>query len=239
MTMKRYSRLASTEESKNLKKAYIYIALSIIALVFLVFLGIPTLVKFAGFIGTIGRSNKDIEITDTIPPAPPQFDDLPEFTNNEVLNITGTSENGAIISITANSNSSEVVADIEGKFSFTFNLNKGENTIKAVAKDISGNTSVETKEYKIIFDNTDPKLEVNSPKDGDSFYGSGQRQVTIKGTVDELVDLTINNRFVTVKEDKTFLYATTLSEGDNTFEVKAVDRAGNESKISFLVKFSL
>ncbi len=239
MSTKRYSRLASVEEKRNVKNAYKYVTWSIIALVLLIFLGIPTLVRFAGFIGDIAKSDKPVELNDITPPAPPQFDDLPENTNVETLQITGQSENAAIIKIRANNNNSEVVANSEGQFSFTFNLDKGENTIDATATDLGGNQSTQTQTYRIYFDNQDPELTVESPSDGSAFFGSGQRQLTIKGTVDENVDLRINDRFVSLKDDFSFTFATTLSEGENKFEIKATDPAGNESSTSLTVTFSL
>lgn len=239
MSTKRYSRLASVEERKNVKNAYKYIVWSIIALVLLVFLGIPTLVRFAGFIGDIAKSDKPVEVNDITPPAPPQFDEIPEFTNKEILEITGQSENAAIIKIRANNNDSEVVANSEGKFNFTFNLNKGENSIDATATDLSGNQSTQTQTFRISYDNEDPELTVESPADGSSFFGSGQRQLSIKGAVDENADLRINDRFVSLKDDNTFSFATTLSEGENKFEIKATDPAGNESSTSLTVTFSL
>lgn len=239
MRTKRYSRLASVEERKNVKNAYKYIVWSIIALVLLIFLGIPTLVRFAGFIGDIAKSDKPVEVNDITPPAPPQFDEIPEFTNKEILEITGQSENAAIIKIRVNNNDSEVVANSEGKFSFTINLNKGENSIDATATDLSGNQSTQTQTFKISYDNEDPELTVESPADGSSFFGSGQRQLSIKGAVDENVDLRINDRFVSLKDDNTFSFATTLSEGENKFEIKATDPAGNESSTSLTVTFGL
>jgi competence protein ComGC len=238
MTRRNYSRLASVEQKRNIKSAYFYILLSIIAVVLLVFLGIPTLVKFAGFVGTIGKSDKPVDISDTTPPAPPQFEDIPEFTNDENLEITGRSENGATIIIHTNGDTSEVVANSDGEFNFVFNLDKGENTINAKAKDTVGNVSTQTKTYAIYFDNTEPELEVSSPADGTSFYGSGQRQIQVKGTVDEKVNLTINERVVTVKDDGSFSYSTTLNEGTNTFEVKAIDPSSNESSSTFSINFS-
>jgi hypothetical protein len=236
--MNRYSRRASIEEKKNIKNAYFYVVLSIIAIGFLIFLGLPTLVKFAGFLGDLGKSNKPVDITDITPPAPPQFDSMPEYTNNEKLEIAGTSENGAVVTITANGDSSEVVANSDGRFSFLFNLDKGDNTIEAKAKDTAGNESTKTKLIKIIFDNTEPSLENLGPTDGASFYGSGQRQLVIKGNTNEKVNLLINEKVVSVKDDGTFSYATTLSEGVNSFEVKAIDMAGNETKESFTVNFT-
>src|SRR3989339_700170 len=109
--MKRYSRLAFVEERKNIKKAYLYVFLSILALIFLVYLGLPTLIKFAGFIGDIAKSDKPIEISDNTPPAPPQFDEIPEYSKEESIDIKGASENGATISFTANGDTSEVIAN--------------------------------------------------------------------------------------------------------------------------------
>lgn len=237
--MKRYSRLALTEERKNIKNAYFYIILSVIAIVVLIFFGLPLLVKFAGFIGDISKSTKPVEIADTTPPAPPQFGDLPEYTNKESLDVTGKSESGATITIRANNKTTEVVANNDGVFSFTFDLKNGDNTIDAKAKDLSGNESTQTQTYKIVFDNEPPKIELSSPSDGSSFFGSGQRQLSIKGNVTEPVKLTINDRIVALKDDNTFTFTTTLSEGENKFEVKAVDPSGNETSTSLTVNFSL
>ncbi len=239
MTRNRYSRLASVEEKKNIKNAYYYVSLSILAIVLLIFFGIPLIVKFAGFIGDIAKSDKPVELNDITPPAPPHFNNIPEYTNKESLDVTGKSENGAVIIITSNGDESEVVANSEGDFSFTFNLNDGENTIVAKAKDQSSNESTSTKNFTIVFDNTEPKLEITSPSDGASYYGSSQRQLTIKGTVSEKVNLTINERMISLKDDNSFSYTTTLSEGENKYELKAIDPSGNEISTSLTINFSL
>lgn len=237
--MKRYSRLASVEERKNMKKAYFYIFFSIISIVFLIFFGLPLLIKFAGFVGEVAKSDKPVEISDTTPPAPPQFDNIPEYVSSDSLDITGTSESGAVIIFNTNNNTSEVVANNEGKFSLHFNLEKGENTISAIAKDTAGNKSMESKVYRITQDNLDPEITIDSPQDGVNLYGVGQRQLSIKGKVSEKVDLKINDKFVFLKDDNTFNYTTTLNEGENKFEIKATDPAGNENSSSLTVNFSL
>jgi len=239
MTTKRYSRLDSVEEKRNIKKAYYYIFLSVATVLLLIFYGLPALVKFAGFIGDVAKSDKPVEINDITPPAPPQFDQIIEFTNKEVLVITGKSESGATITIRANNNNSEIIANNDGVFSFIFNLNNGDNTIDARSKDISGNESNQTNTYRIYFDNKEPKLDIQSPADGSTYFGNGQRQLSIKGTVDEIVDLTVNGRPVAVKDDNTFSFTTTLNEGENKFEVKAVDPALNETSTTLTVTFSL
>lgn len=237
--MNKYSRRASVEEKKNIKKAYKYVIFSVLAIVFLIFLGLPVLIKFAGFLGDLSKSDKPVDIVDITPPAPPQFDFIPEYTNSSSIEVNGTSEDGAIITITANGSLNEVVADSDGRFSFKFSLKKGENSIEAFAKDTSGNESNKSKLIKVTFDNEEPILENLTPSDGSSYFGSGQRQLVIKGNVNEKVNLLINERVVSVNDDGTFSFATTLSEGINSFEIKALDMAGNETKKSISVNFSL
>lgn len=236
--MKSYSRLSAVEEKKNIKRARNYIILSIIAVIILIVFGLPLLVKFAGFVGDLAKSDKPVEINDITPPAPPHFDEIPDFVNKETLDVNGTSESGATVKIRANNNDYEVVANNEGRFNFLFNLKTGENSIDAVAVDLAGNTSTQTQTYKIIFDNNEPEIEIESPKNGDTFYGSSQKQLTIKGSVNEVAEITINDRFVALKDDNTFVFNTSLNEGSNEFKIKAVDESGNEVETSFSVNFS-
>lgn len=235
---KGYSRLASVEEKKNIKNAYWYVFLSIVAVIFLFFLGLPTLIKFAAFFTEIGKSDKPVDVNDLTPPAPPQFESLPEFTNRNKLEIKGSSEEGATITISFNSGESETLADVDGKFSFDIELNSGENSLQAIAKDRAGNSSQPTNVYKITFDNKAPELTISSPADGSSFFGSGQRQVVLKGTTSDDAEVFINDRFVSVMDDNSFSLATTLSEGSNSFEIKAMDKAGNETKSTLGLNFS-
>lgn len=236
--MKNYSRLNIVEQNRNIKRAKAYIFLSIVTLIVLVIFGIPLLVKFAGFIGDLTKANKPVDIQDITPPAPPHFDDISDFTNNEGLEITGTSEAGATIKIRANNNDYEVIANNEGQFNFMFNLKKGENTIDAIAVDLGGNQSTQTATYTVVFDNEEPELEIESPQDGNTFYGSSQKQVTIKGSSNEKSEITINDRFVSLKDDNTFVYSSTLNEGSNEFKIKVVDEAGNETEKTLTVNFS-
>ncbi len=237
--MTKYSRLASVEEKRNIKRAYFYMILSITAVLFLVFFGLPTLIKFAGFVGRIGKPDSPVDIADTTPPAPPQVENLPEYTNLKTIEIKGKTEEGAIIIIRANNRNEEVVSDANGDFRFEFKLNDGENLIDFMAKDSSNNESQKTETYKIIFDDQKPEITIESPSDGNSFYGQNQRQLAIKGKISEIVDLKINERVVSLKDDLSFIFSTTLSEGENKFEIKAKDMAGNENSTSLTVNFTL
>lgn len=237
--MQRYSRLTTTEHRKNIKKVYLYVFLSITTLVIMIIFGLPLLVRFVGFIGNIKSPDSSLNIADTTPPAPPQFDLIPEHTNNESLEVKGRSESGATILIRANNQQAEVLTDQEGNFTYIFKLKLGENTIDAKAKDSSNNESTQSRTYKIVYDNKAPEITISTPSDNTSYYGNSQRQLVIRGSVNEPdATLLINGRFVSIDSEGNFTFSTTLQEGDNTFDVKATDKAGNESEYSFLVYFA-
>lgn len=233
-----YSRRAKVEEKKNIKKAYLYVFLSVVAVCLVFFLGLPLIIKFAAFFTNLGGSDKPVDSNDITPPAPPQFETYDEYTNKDVVKIEGRSEEGALITLSFNGKETETVANSDGKFSFEVSLNDGENNFYAVAKDTSGNMSQETQINYITFDNKEPELSVDSPSDGDSFYGSGQRQINVKGSVDADSEVYINDRYVTVSDDGSFSYTTTLSEGINEFNIKAVDKAKNEISTTLSVNFT-
>lgn len=232
------SRLAKTEEKSNKKKAYLYIILTVFSLVLLIFYGIPAIVKMASFLTELRSSGEPIGVEDTTPPAPPQMDDLPEATNKSAITISGTAEPGATVIIFLNGEELESLVNNSGEFSYTSGINKGENTVYAIAKDTAGNESQATQEYSIVFDDEDPVLAIDSPEDGAEFYGNKQRQVTIEGTTEEDASITMNDRFVAVESDGAFTFATTLNDGENTFTIKAEDSAGNYTETLLTLYFS-
>lgn len=228
-----------SEEKQNIQKAIKFTFLTIIAVILLFFYGIPILGKFAGFVSDLAKGDKPIVKTDKTPPAPPQIEDLPEFTNQKTIKITGKSEEGAIIKFKLNSKNEEIVANSEGKFSIDFHLNDGKNTIDVMAIDSSGNESQKTETKNVTFDNSEPKLTLGSPSDGSLFFGSRQRQVSIKGSVDDKdTRVTVNDKFVAVEDNGDFQFTTTLNEGVNKFSIKAIDPAGNSSEKDLSLNFT-
>jgi len=194
--------------------------------------------KFATFMSNLGKSDKPIILNDTTPPAPPQISGENEYTNQKSFEVSGNTEAGAIVIITFNSDKEEVISDNAGFFSLKFNLKDGENSFSAQARDQAGNLSQTTKVYTITFDNTPPEIVIESPADGSEYFGSKQAQATIKGHSETGSSLTINDRFISVSDDGAFSYTASLSEGLNTFNIKAIDKAGNEKEKTLTLKFS-
>lgn len=232
-----YSRLASVEEKRNMKKAVAFGILTVLTLVALFFYGIPTLGRFAAFISDFGKSGKTITTNDKTPPAPPNFSPHSDFTNQTKLDLSGSSEAGATVKLNFNGEDVETLADKDGHFTFSLTLNSGENSFTARAVDTAGNVSQPTNSFVIVYDNKPPDLNIDSPADGTQFVGSRQRQVTIQGTTEGGAGLTINDRVVAVDDNGKFQFTTTLTDGENKFNVKATDKAGNTTEKELTLSF--
>lgn len=233
-----YSHRARTEEKKNIRKAFLLTILTVGLVAVILVFGIPLVVKYAGLITDIRKSSTPIEVDDTTPPPPPKIDPLPDFTNQTNIDINGSTEPGATVTISVNRNTTEILANKSGRFSSNVGLNDGDNTIFAYSKDAHGNESSKTENINIVFDNEPPDLSISSPENGSEFFGSRQRQMTISGSTEESSSVSINERFVVVAGDGSFNYTTTLSEGNNEFKIKAEDRAGNSTEQNLTVTFS-
>lgn len=220
-------RFVNFEERKNKRNAALFIFLTIVAIVVLYFLGIPALGKLTTFVSSLRGNNQKIDSSDITPPPPPKFRNFAEFTNQQNLTLSGNTESGATVKLTFNGNPQEVLADGSGQFSFNIILQDGINTFAAITVDQSGNQSQKSDDYQIVFDKKVPELEIISPTDGSSYFGSNQRQVTVGGKTEAGASVTINDRIISVDDEGIFQYTTTLNEGTNTFNIKSTDRAGN------------
>lgn len=236
--MARYSRRATTEEKKNIRKATYFGILTIVALILFFFFGLPAVAKFAAFLTDIRQSSTPVDINDTTPPAPPRIQEPDRYTKEYSVEIKGNTEAGATVLLYPDGKEEELLANKDGEFTYTWSLDDGENKIYAKAKDAAGNESQESDIYYITFDDEDPELEISSPEDGKQFFGSSERQITIQGQTEGGVNLTINNRVVAVDEDGSFTFVTTLGDGENNFNFKAKDAAGNETEKDLKVHFT-
>jgi hypothetical protein len=227
---RQYSRLAKVEEGRQLRTAVKFVILTVGLIAFLGFLGIPLLVKVVE-IATNREAGTSINPEDTTPPAPPRIAGLPEYTKENEIKIEGNTESGATVILHLNQEIKELLADAGGNFSTRMNLDDGENKIFAISIDTNGNESLQSKDFLVTFDNQEPKVEVLQPKQGETLSGSKQKQISVEGTTENGVQMTINGRVVIVSGDGKFNYPTSLNEGENNFNIKATDRAGNMTEL--------
>ena len=80
-------------------------------------------------------------------------------------------------------------------------------------------------------------LTIDSPKNGDRFFDNDS-PITVSGSSEDGVNLTINGRFVLVRADGSFSTQLSLNGGDNKIEAVGRDRAGNETTVSLTVNYT-
>ncbi len=232
MARKTYSRLARRQEKQNLRRAFLYILLAIIILGTTLFLGIPVLIRVAVFFAEIRGSSLPIEQTDVLPPPPPQINLLPEATDNQSIEISGSAEAGATVEIYLNDKKiTAVVSNNDSEFlTEKLRLEEGRNSLYAIAIDKAGNQSSSSQKQYIWFDNQPPELTINSPEDRASFYGDQEKSVTIQGKTESGVSLTLNDRLIIVNDEGDFSTTYSLNQGENQLKFVARDRAGNKTE---------
>ena len=198
-------------------------------MVFIVF-GYRFLSQFFLFISSLKMGNQPALKDDLIPPSPPQLFLPFEATNSAQVKLTGSTEPEITVYVSLNKTSVGIVtANENGDFEQNLQLNEGQNTITAVAIDMSGNKSQPSIPISVDFRSAMPKLEVITPKDGQQFSGTNNR-VEIKGKTDPENRIMINDRVVIVSSGGNFSFTAGLVSGENSFIIRAVDRAGNQKQ---------
>lgn len=233
------SRLGRIQRSKDIRRALVFIVLTLILVFILFFVGIPLLINMAIFLGNLRTSSKLPEKGDIISPSPPQIIVPFEATNSSQLTLRGFSEPGSIVKVyNVGSSLGEVLADNDGSFVIeNLRLTVGRNEFTAMAQDSAGNESQSSSPIVIDYDNSPPALEITNPSDGTIISGINNR-TTIEGKSEENVRLTINGRSVIVGPEGSFNYPCLLNEGENIFTLIAQDKAGNQTKKEIKINYS-
>ncbi|MDP3888790.1 MAG: Ig-like domain-containing protein [bacterium] len=235
-----YSRLARKEEKSNIKKAFFFSVLTIGLLVALFLLGIPFLVKAATFMADLKKSGNPVEQTDTLPPQPPQFNSLSEYSKDQTISISGFAEASSTVEIFLNGSPvGTVITGGDGVFNFSkINLSTDKNELYATATDQTNNKSQPSQKSIIVFDNTPPTLDISSPQDGSSITGERKRKIKITGQTKEASRVMINDRLVIIGAGGNFSSDFNLADGDNQIKVIATDQADNQTEKDIKVTFS-
>jgi len=147
------------------------------------------------------------------------------ITNKKEIFIEGKTEKDAKVLF----ENKEIKINEDGSFKVLVQLNEGDNLFKFTAIDMFQNRKDYT--LKITRDTTPPTLSLNIP----SVYKVTTETFTVSGKTEKDVKLIINNIEVKPREDGTFFKDFPLSLGYNKFEIKAVDLAGNETRLTRVI----
>lgn len=216
-------RLARREEKTIIKRIFVLSFVSLALAVFIFTVGISLLGKFTDLLGLVFKGKQDVAQSVTL--QPPVLDDLPQATNSAKLVVSGFIPSGDAVEIYLDGEK-DGDATVDGsKFEYEdLVLVDGENKISAKA--VNGDdTSDESETVIVVLDKTDPKLEIESPTDGQTI--TGNNRVPVVGKTDKDAQVYANGFLASVDFDGQFEVFVPVSEGESTIEIKAIDSAGN------------
>jgi len=231
------SRLRRVRAKRESQRAVVYLVLAIAIVIALIGWGVPWMARVAGLLIT---EDTGIDELEELVPTPPVFIDVPEATGSANITLEGFAQPGVEVVLVVNgSEEKRVLVDEAGVFEFeSIQIEEGENRIKGYAVSMRGKESEVSKEYAIRIDRTPPELTLSAPPDGEVRRGQEGRVVNFEGLVgEEGVRVTIGERVAIVSTDGSFSLPYQLIEGEQEIEIKAVDRAANESKTKIKLKW--
>ena len=233
------SRLQKIEERKSKRQAILFTFLTLLLIIGVIFLGIPSLIKMVIFLENLHSSGQAVETKDSVPPAPPRLQVLSEATNSASLDLKGFAESGATVKIYRDHEEiQEVVADKEGEFIIdNLKLELGENELQAKATDNSGNESKLSALLTISYDNSPPVLTLTNPANEAEFFDE-DKEILVAGETDPDANVVVNDFFVLVDTEGNFVKKLELQEGENEILVVATDKAGNATQETLIVRYT-
>lgn len=217
---------------------------SIIIIVILVFITInwilPGVINGIGFIRNFNQKLKPTpaSVADNPSLAPPVLSIPFEATNTAQIDISGYTAADTKINLYIDDElrSTEKAGD-DGSFDFSnVTLTLGTNNIYAKAVDDKNRLSLPSKTFSVIYNNQKPNLTVDLPQDN-QFINGGDKKVQVSGKTDPGDEILINGNQVVVNSDGSFSTTIDLSDGDNTVDIRAFDKATNSTEIQRKVTY--
>jgi hypothetical protein len=224
-----------SEDKKLYKRIAIILGVTVVIIVVLWFWGI----SFVQIVGSLDLKNDSGNTSNgiSIPLQKPTLSDLPEFTNKDTISVSGNTSPNVQVSLFINgSQSNQATSDTNGNFTFSdVKLKQGLNLIKVSAKDKKGET--ENQLTSVTYDNVAPALKITQPTDGQTL-SKDMTNIKVVGSTDSDASVFINSIQATKDQKGGFTYNLNLSPGENKIEVKATDKANNETAVELTITVS-
>ena len=202
------------------------IGLALVGGLIFLFVIVPQFVQL--FFRFFGGGDLGLNQDDTVPPQVPIISPLPEATSESTLELQGFGEAGSQVVIVLNGNELDrIEVDDQGEFSYSLNLEEGENQLVIFGVDEAENES-NSRQLVIALDTKAPSLAFESLENGQEVLGRNNQQFVIRGETEPGSSLSLNDKNVYVALDGTFNTTYFLSEGENTLRFMVTDKAGNQ-----------
>jgi len=235
----KYSPKKSGNSFKNATTP-IVLLIVFIGFIFLAYVGITAFIKNLDEIGITQQKPSIKPRIENI--QPPLLSNIPKYTKEKSITIEGYSVEKATITLYKNGKEVEKMeTNDDGEFKFeNINLDSGDNEFYATSS-ANDRTSIPSSKLLITVDTEKPELSVNSPEPGAEVTANSEDElVTVSGTTEPDVELTVNGRIASINESGDFSVSINVKEGTNKVTAEATDPAGNKTKeeFEFIVKFN-
>lgn len=151
--------------------------------------------------------------------------------------MTGRAEAGSTLRLFQNNTQiKEFLVPETSNFEIDVKLLTGHNPLYVTATDSAGNEN-RSSVWDVLYDLEPPAVEVSSPQDGASFFGS-EKTIDVKGKTEAEAKVTVKDRIAIVDSNGEFSLKLELVEGENTITVTAIDSAENKTEKTVKVTYS-
>lgn len=239
--MRTKSRLNATLEKRTKKNLYLSLFGIIVVLFLLIKFGIPTLINFSLFLA----NSKDAQLAAKSQTTqqillPPVLAQSFTATNSATISVNGTAAAKQKVELFVNNSLTDITdTKDDGTFSFPkVTLNDGQNTIETKAK-VDNKESDFSNVLSISYANKAPTVSIDAPSDGQTFSGSSQQDVVVRGKTNSSdIKVTVNGFWAIVDASGNYTYTLHLQGGGNQIKVVAQDAAGNQTEKDINVNFN-
>lgn len=232
------SRLVRKSDETVTKKTVFMGFLTILFAVFIVVFGLPFLIKFSVFLGDMKKSGDNSE-NKILPPLAPRLVIPFEATNSAIFKINGFAEAKVDVELFKNEVSigkTEVTEN--GDFAFEkISLDEGENSFSAIASSEKTGAGDGSIPIMVLYDKQAPALKLTNPSE--TSLTVDYADFDIVGEAEKGVSVSINGRLAAVDDMGNFKLKIQLNTGKNDIEVVARDSAGNETRKTISITYSL
>jgi hypothetical protein len=233
------SRLKRKTNDQMTKKTVFLGILTIVSGVLVLLYGLPLLIKFSIFLGEGKNKKNTISEEKIMPPLAPRILRDYEATNSATIKIKGFAEAKVTVELFKN-DISIGTTEVSENGDFVFDriaLDAGDNYFSAIASTEKSGSGDGSETMKIIYDTVAPELNLTNPTEEN--LSVDYTDFDIVGTTNKGSSVTINNRIVKVDDDGGFREKWQLTTGKNDLVIVARDVAGNETKKSISITYSL
>ena len=233
------SRLNRKTNDQITKKTLFLGIITIVLGALVLLYGLPLLIKFSIFLGE-GKNKKNAIVEEKVlPPAAPRIIRDFEATNSATLKIKGFAE--ALVNVELFKNDISIgVTEVSENGDFVFDkipLDDGDNYFSAVASTEKTGSGDGSETINVVYDTLAPSLTLTNPSEDSLSVDS--IDFDIVGTTDKGTSVLINGKILKVDDNGGFKEKWQLNTGKNDLEIIARDVAGNETKKTISITYSL